>query len=75
MLTSKRKRWFCEVCKIYNPLNPKWMTCDSCMNKLTQDLLELCEIEKAKYKRIKEDATDLTEYYTAKEIELMEASI
>tara|TARA_R100000149_G_C5811946_1_gene94827 strand:+ start:268 stop:405 length:138 start_codon:yes stop_codon:yes gene_type:complete len=45
------------------------------MNKLTQDLLELCEIEKAKYKRIKEDAIDLTEYYTTKEIELMEASI
>ena len=31
--------------------------------------------EKKKYKRIKEDAIDISQYYTEREIELMEASI
>ena len=43
MLTSKRKQWFCEVCKIYNPLNPKYLNgaryaagilmCNQCVDK------------------------------------------
>ena len=71
------KYWFgkCGSCKTNKKLNYRWMTCNDCMDELTQDLLELCEIEKEKYKRIKEDAIDSTQYYTAKEIELMEASI
>ena len=73
-LKLKTKNWFCQVCKIYNSLNSKWMTCDSCMDQLTNDLLELFKQEKKKYKRIKEDAIDISQYYTEREIELMEAS-
>jgi|TARA_X000001388_G_scaffold6551_1_gene4201 hypothetical protein len=45
------------------------------MDQLTNDLLELFKQEKKKYKRIKEDAIDISQYYTEREIELMEASI
>ena len=41
------------------------------MDQLTNDLLELFKQEKKKYKRIKEDAIDISQYYTEREIELL----
>ena len=71
---NKPEYWFgkCGSCETNKKLNYRWMACNDCMDELTQHIIELCEIETNKYLRMKEDAIDISQYYTDDQIQLME---